>query len=131
MEWTRQARNVLLTVFSACITTDIRLYYSVGFTHSADMTYTAALVARWAEAELTCGFLVACLPYLPNLVKHVKNNLQSSRSSEVPETWAEQQCENPNIVGGKSKVSTAQTERDDSSGGKLANDLARGKESIV
>jgi hypothetical protein len=43
----------------------VRLYYSI------DQTYRAALMGKWAEPELTFGFLAACLPVLPAFIKHL------------------------------------------------------------
>ncbi|KAF1360452.1 hypothetical protein EJ07DRAFT_23357, partial [Lizonia empirigonia] len=55
----------------ACATSAIRIYYAIRLYYSTDQTYRAALMGKWAEPELTFGFLAACLPVLPALIKHL------------------------------------------------------------
>ena len=49
----------------------MRLYYAVRLYYTTDQTYWAALMGKWAEPELTFGFLAACLPVLPAFIKHL------------------------------------------------------------
>ncbi|KAF1932126.1 uncharacterized protein M421DRAFT_285051 [Didymella exigua CBS 183.55] len=55
----------------ACGASAVRLYYAIRLYHSTDLTYSAALMGKWAEPELTFGFLAACLPVLPAFIKHL------------------------------------------------------------
>ncbi|KAH7061902.1 hypothetical protein BKA63DRAFT_527045 [Paraphoma chrysanthemicola] len=50
-----------------------RLYYAVQMNRSDDKTYYAALMGKWAEPELTFGFLAICLPVFPSFMKKVKS----------------------------------------------------------
>ncbi|KAH7128504.1 hypothetical protein B0J11DRAFT_578702 [Dendryphion nanum] len=50
-----------------------RLHYTIKMHYSEDKTYYAALMGKWSEPELTCGFLAICLPVLPAFIKKLKN----------------------------------------------------------
>lgn len=56
---------------SACAASTIRLYYSNLLYYSTDQTYRGAVMGKWAEPELTFGFLAACLPVLPAFIKQL------------------------------------------------------------
>ncbi|KAI1091680.1 hypothetical protein F5B19DRAFT_257183 [Rostrohypoxylon terebratum] len=69
----------------ATVTTIVRLYYSVILAHRENLTYNLAPVGHWALGEFTAGILVACLPSLPRLLKHLRGDIEqpynSSRTS--------------------------------------------------
>ena len=56
------------TVVCSCF----RLYASVVYFHSADSTYTIARLSLWALADMTCTFLVSCMPSAPKVFKDSK-----------------------------------------------------------
>lgn len=66
-EWASDGMN------SACVASAFRLRYAIALYRSSDITYQAALMGKWADPELTCGFLAACLPVLPSFVRHVRS----------------------------------------------------------
>ena len=47
------------------------MYYAIRLYYSTDQTYRGAVMGKWAEPELTFGFLAACLPVLPAFIKHL------------------------------------------------------------
>lgn len=49
----------------------MRLYHAIRLYFSTDLTYRGALMGKWAEPELTFGFLAACLPVIPAFLKHL------------------------------------------------------------
>ncbi|KAF2256019.1 hypothetical protein BU26DRAFT_402691, partial [Trematosphaeria pertusa] len=53
----------------ACISSIIRLVYSVNLTHTHDITWAIAPVGMWALAEFTTVILVACFPVFPRLLQ--------------------------------------------------------------
>jgi hypothetical protein len=55
----------------ACVASAIRLYHAVLLDTATDQTYRGALMGKWSEPELMFGFLVACLPVVPNFVRHI------------------------------------------------------------
>lgn len=56
---------------SACAVSAVRLYFSIRLYTSADHTFHAAQMGKWAEPELTLGFSAASLSVLPAFIKHV------------------------------------------------------------
>lgn len=70
----------------ACTASSVRLYYAVRLYNSTDLTYHAALMGKWAEPELTFGFLAACLPVMPAFVKHI---LRTSFGRRVRSLWTQ------------------------------------------
>jgi hypothetical protein len=60
-----------LTYFRACAASAIRLYHAILLYSATDQTYRGALMGKWAEPELTFGFLVVCLPVFPTFFKHI------------------------------------------------------------
>jgi hypothetical protein len=60
-----------LTRHRACAASAIRLYHAVLLYSAIDQTYRGALMGKWAEPELTFGFLVVCLPVVPAFFKHI------------------------------------------------------------
>ncbi|UPX11656.1 uncharacterized protein EKO05_0002250 [Ascochyta rabiei] len=81
----------------ACAASSIRLYYAVRLYYSTDQTYRAAVMGKWAEPELTFGFLAACLPVLPAFLKHL---LRTPVGLKVRSLWTQ------------SPVSKAQTDEE-------------------
>ncbi|KAH6637888.1 hypothetical protein C7974DRAFT_451058 [Boeremia exigua] len=70
----------------ACAASSVRLYHTVRLYHATDQTYRGALMGKWAEPELTFGFLAACLPVLPAFVKHV---MRTSFGLRVRRLWTQ------------------------------------------
>ncbi|KAJ4382806.1 hypothetical protein N0V86_002030 [Didymella sp. IMI 355093] len=68
----------------ACAASAARLYYAIRLYHSTDLTYRAAQMGKWAEPELTFGFLAACLPVLPAFIKHL---LRTSVGRKIRGLW--------------------------------------------
>ncbi|KAH7110297.1 hypothetical protein B0J11DRAFT_512516 [Dendryphion nanum] len=61
----------------------VRLRYAISTYFSEDKTYYAALMGKWAEPELTWGFIAICMPVLPALIKRLKNTALGRRSSRA------------------------------------------------
>ncbi|KAI3325752.1 hypothetical protein HD806DRAFT_553010 [Xylariaceae sp. AK1471] len=58
--------SLMFTIgFLACVAATIRLYETVVFYHSDDLVYAQAGMYLWALAEMTCLFLVFCVPAIP------------------------------------------------------------------
>ncbi|KAL4983731.1 hypothetical protein BDW68DRAFT_168277 [Aspergillus falconensis] len=53
----------------ACVSAAFRVAVTVAHGRSADAVYTLGPLAFWAEAEMTCGFFVICLPCVPKIIK--------------------------------------------------------------
>ncbi|KAI1207046.1 uncharacterized protein F4807DRAFT_212163 [Annulohypoxylon truncatum] len=53
----------------ACISAAFRLGVTVTYATDPDTTYTFGPVIFWAFAEMTCGFIIACLPSTPKILK--------------------------------------------------------------
>ncbi|KAJ4984261.1 integral membrane protein [Stagonosporopsis vannaccii] len=70
----------------ACTASSVRLYHAIRLYYSTDLTYRAALMGKWAEPELTFGFLAACLPVLPAFLKHV---LRTSFGLKIRSLWTQ------------------------------------------
>lgn len=88
----------MLTRSSACAASAIRLYYAIGLYGSTDHTYRAALMGKWAEPELTFGFLAACLPILPAFIKHL---LRTSVGLKVRGLWTSSPLTDGRSTGGR------------------------------
>ncbi len=76
----------ILTPRRACAASSVRLFYAIRLYYSTDLTYRAALMGKWAEPELTFGFLAACLPVLPAFIKHI---LRTSLGLKVRALWTQ------------------------------------------
>ncbi|KAI0150509.1 hypothetical protein GGR57DRAFT_184992 [Xylariaceae sp. FL1272] len=58
--------SMIFTIgFFACLAATLRLYASIIFYRSDDQVYTAAAMYLWVLAEMTCLFLVYCVPAIP------------------------------------------------------------------
>ncbi|KAI2783827.1 hypothetical protein F4815DRAFT_458120 [Daldinia loculata] len=53
----------------ACISAIFRVSTQVAIVSQADAMYQFAPVMFWAFAELTCGFIIACMPSTPKILK--------------------------------------------------------------
>lgn len=58
------ARALIMTgsYNSGCITSSIRIPYIVRVFSSSDMTYDLDVLIFWSLGEMTCGFIVFCVP---------------------------------------------------------------------
>lgn len=76
---------MLILVFrSAVICACFRLAVTINYSFAADWTYAISPLALWCLAELTCLFVVFCVPGVPKafqLFKSWSNNRSSQRSS--------------------------------------------------
>lgn len=54
-----------LTLFSACVTSIVRLYYAIRALETGDITYNIAMMGLWTHAEVAVGIICSCLPVLP------------------------------------------------------------------
>ena len=57
--------SCLLTYFSACVTSLIRVYYSVRMFQTKDTTYNFVLLGLWANVEITLCITCGCVFVLP------------------------------------------------------------------
>ncbi|ORX95043.1 hypothetical protein BCR34DRAFT_669540 [Clohesyomyces aquaticus] len=68
----------LSAVFSvailACAASTVRMYYAILLSTRKDSTYYVAMVGLWGMPEITCGYLVACLPVVPKFVKVMRKH---------------------------------------------------------
>lgn len=70
----------------ACTASSVRLYYAICLYYSTDLTYRAALMGKWAEPELTFGFMAACLPVMPAFLKRI---LRTSFGQKIRSLWTQ------------------------------------------
>ena len=66
---------------SVCITSVLRLYYSVRLAQSGDVSYNLALMGFWTYAELSVGIVCACLPVSPRFFQTVGPKLSRMTGS--------------------------------------------------
>lgn len=66
---------------SVCITSILRLYYTIRLAQTGDVTYNLAFMGLWTYAELSMGVVCACLPATPRFFKEVRERLSTLRSS--------------------------------------------------
>ncbi|MCJ1476024.1 hypothetical protein MMC13_004688 [Lambiella insularis] len=67
----------------ACVSSAIRLYFSIIYNHSNDQTYLLIQVLFWSYAEIYSGIIACCIPLLARFFKHfVEATRRSSASSE-------------------------------------------------
>jgi hypothetical protein len=105
-----------LTCSRACTASAIRLYHSVLLYSATDQTYRGALMGKWAEPELTFGFLVVCLPVFPTFFKYISERpavqkLFGCVSVRKPIITETNQTENSNHVATIGSGSTDQSGR--------------------
>ncbi|KAF6834746.1 60s ribosomal protein l36 [Colletotrichum musicola] len=53
---------------SACVSAAFRLAVTIQYASAEDAIYHIGPVCFWAYAEMTCGFIVVCLPCVPKIV---------------------------------------------------------------
>lgn len=58
-------------MFSACVTSIGRTYYTFKVAQLPDISYNIALMGLWASTELAIGTIVSCLPVLPRFFQHL------------------------------------------------------------
>ena len=58
-------------LYSVCITSIVRTYYSFQVPKSTDKIYNLELMGLWGWAELATGIIVSCLPVMPRFIQHV------------------------------------------------------------
>ncbi|TGJ84619.1 hypothetical protein E0Z10_g4159 [Xylaria hypoxylon] len=66
----------------ACISAAIRLHVSVSFYPSSDIVFAQAGLYLWALAEMTCLFLVFCVPAIPRVF--AGNGLKAKVKTMLP-----------------------------------------------
>lgn len=54
---------------SACVAGSFRLAATTQFLYSDDIIYDVTALTLWACAEMTCAFLVFCVPSIPKVVR--------------------------------------------------------------
>ncbi|KAF2727304.1 hypothetical protein EJ04DRAFT_595374, partial [Polyplosphaeria fusca] len=84
---------------AACTCSAVRIYYATMLSLSPDKTYHIGIMGKWAEPELTFGFLAACMPVFPNFFRHLlglpcivnmTGRRKSSEEDDVGSSAAEQ-----------------------------------------
>ncbi|KAK1783185.1 hypothetical protein QBC45DRAFT_447946 [Copromyces sp. CBS 386.78] len=53
----------------ACVAACFRLDQTITFAKETDLMYFIGPLLFWADAEMTCGFFIFCIPCLPKLIK--------------------------------------------------------------
>ena len=66
---------------SACITSVVRLYYSIKLTRSVDVAYRVTFIGYWTIAEVAMGIICSCLPIMPKLIQHLRVKASAKFSS--------------------------------------------------
>ncbi|KAL2043854.1 hypothetical protein N7G274_003374 [Stereocaulon virgatum] len=74
-----QISAVFATGLFACVSSIIRLVYSVKMSHEVDTTYIIGKVAMWSCAEVTTVILAGSLPVLPKFFQLVLGKLEFLR----------------------------------------------------
>lgn len=72
--------------FVACLTALLRLVSTLQYSRSSDFTYGFSPLTLYTGSELTCGFLVICMPSMPrvfSVLKHKMESWTSARSSKI------------------------------------------------
>ncbi|KAI0138900.1 hypothetical protein F4776DRAFT_662601 [Hypoxylon sp. NC0597] len=79
---------------AACVSAAFRVAATVEYSKSLDWSYAISKVALWCLAELTCLYLVFCIPTIPrafnesNLLKKIINSLKSRGESIRPRSYS-------------------------------------------
>ena len=83
---TRIDQNANSIAYSACISSILRLIYTVKLSHTQDVSYAIAPVGMWAQAEYATVILCACFPTFPRFFRFItKRDNPTKRSQELPE----------------------------------------------
>ena len=66
-KWLRYFFDYVLysCIFSACIASIIRSYYTWLIAKSPDVTYNYMTMALWGTAEIALGLIISCAPVMP------------------------------------------------------------------
>jgi hypothetical protein len=78
--WTRETM-LMLICRSAVVCACFRLAVTVNYSFADDWTYAISPLALWCLAELTCLFIVFCVPSVPKAF-HLVNSWSRNRSSQ-------------------------------------------------
>ncbi|KXX79396.1 hypothetical protein MMYC01_204045 [Madurella mycetomatis] len=113
----------------ACVSAAFRVQVTFAYAGAADSTYTLAPVVFWAYAEMTCGFVISCMPAAPRLLKEtgILRKIKTLLRMHVTTVQAS------NVTGGStidtfSKPSTTTDKyRKIDDDGLLLDDIAAGK----
>ncbi|MCJ1385948.1 hypothetical protein MMC17_009073 [Xylographa soralifera] len=65
----------------ACVSSAIRLYFSIKYNHSTDQTYLLIQLIFWSYAEIYSGILAGCIPLLARFWKHFREARRRSSAS--------------------------------------------------
>lgn len=57
-------------MFSACVTSILRTYYTWKIVKSPDVSYHMLQMGLWTEAEISTGIIISCLPVIPKFIRH-------------------------------------------------------------
>ncbi|KAM0814430.1 putative G-protein coupled receptors family 1 profile domain-containing protein [Seiridium cardinale] len=89
--------SVIFSVgFLACVTALLRLIYTYRYAGTSDFTYVFSALTLCTASEMTCGFLVICIPTLPAVFTKMKHSvgvytkpskLESEGSNGQPSAW--------------------------------------------
>ncbi|PLB52003.1 hypothetical protein P170DRAFT_506908 [Aspergillus steynii IBT 23096] len=63
----------------ACISSIVRLYYSVIISYSPNQSYYGYISGIWTVPEMAFGIMVAGFPLLPKFISHLRENSQIAR----------------------------------------------------
>lgn len=55
-------------LYRACVAAGFRLAVTVEYAEALDTIYNVGPVCFWAFAEMTCGFIVICIPCVPKIL---------------------------------------------------------------
>ncbi|KAI1384221.1 uncharacterized protein F4822DRAFT_434160 [Hypoxylon trugodes] len=68
----------------ACISAGFKVAASIPYNSSRDTTYTFAALSLWSFAEITCGILVFCMPFIPKVLAE----LELAKLASTLQSWA-------------------------------------------
>ena len=54
--------------YRACVSAAFRLAVTIRYAGATDVIYNVGPVCFWAYAEMTCGFIVVCVPCVPKIL---------------------------------------------------------------
>jgi hypothetical protein len=80
----------LISGYRACVSAAFRLAVTVQYAEAVDSIYNIGPVCFWAYAEMTCGFIVVCVPCVPKILlesgvwRKVKKGLGMSVTEGAP-----------------------------------------------
>lgn len=78
---------MLTDLFSACITSILRLYYTYRLLSSTDTSWNEIIVGLWGMVEIAIGFLYVCLTSVPKFLQIITPKLsQFSRTYGLSKT---------------------------------------------